>query len=112
MRTRLEIEVVASVDVPETTRAPFEVSEEVAMNEPVIEVPRRVVEASNDVVVDVREPIVALPAVSDAAVAEVVAVRVPTVCVPIVALAKVAEDVEVRVPEVNVPIVALLAVRD
>ena len=133
VNTRFEIDVVASVEVPTTTSAPFEVRLEVAVNAPARDVPSKVVDAREEVVVEVREPIVAKPAVSDAAVAEVVAeivppvtdpeviaadvtdvvaVSDPAVSIPIVAFASVAVEVEVSDPDVREPIVALGALRD
>ena len=91
LNTRFEIEVVASVEVPMTTSAPLDVSDDVAIREPTRADPWRVVEASE---------------------VEVVAVKVPTVSEPTVEFARVAELVEMNVPEVIEPIVALDAARD
>ena len=87
----LEMVVVASVEVPVTTRAPFEVREDVAINEPTSAAPCKVVDASED---------------------DVVEVSAPTVSEPTVAIARVAVFVATNDPEVTDPIVALLAVRD
>ena len=86
VNTRFEIDVVASVDVPTTTRAPFEVREDVAINEPTSAAPCKVVDANEDDVVEVSTPTVSEPTVAPARVAVLVAISEPEVTEPIVAL--------------------------